>query len=113
VSPLAVLAERIPAAGRNAPAEGLSSAEAQRRLERHGPNRLAEAQREPRWRALLRQFQDLLILILLGAAVVSLIVSREWETPVAIAAVVLFNATIGFVQESRPERRWRPSNGCR
>ena len=79
----------------DAPA-GLSSAEAARRLARYGANRLAEAPREPRWRAFLRQFQDLLILILLVAAVVSVVVSREWETPIAIAAVVLLNATIGF-----------------
>jgi Ca2+-transporting ATPase len=85
------------------PSTGLSSAEAQRRLERHGPNRLAEAPKEPRWRAFLRQFQDLLIIILLIAAVVSLLVSREWETPIAIAVVVLLNATIGFVQESKAE----------
>jgi Ca2+-transporting ATPase len=85
------------------PDSGLSSAEAARRLERHGENRLADAPREPRWRAFLRQFQDLLILILLAAAVVSLVVSREWETPIAIAAVVLLNAVIGFVQESKAE----------
>jgi len=85
------------------PAAGLSSGEAGRRLERYGQNRLADAPREPRWRAFLRQFQDLLILILLGAAVVSLVVSRDWETPVAIAAVVLLNAVIGFVQESKAE----------
>ena len=83
--------------------EGLSAAEAARRLERDGPNRLAEAKREPRWRAFLRQFQDLLIIILLIAAVVSFVVTREWETPVVIALVVLLNATIGFVQESKAE----------
>ena len=83
--------------------EGLSSTEATQRLERDGPNRLAEARREPRWRAFLRQFQDLLIIILLIAAVVSLVVTREWETPVVIALVVLLNATIGFVQESKAE----------
>jgi Ca2+-transporting ATPase len=82
---------------------GLSAAEASRRLESCGPNRLAETPREPRWRAFLRQFQDLLILILLAAAVVSVVVNREWETPVAIGVVVLLNATIGFVQESRAE----------
>jgi P-type Ca2+ transporter type 2C len=83
--------------------EGLSSEEAARRLERDGPNRLAEARREPRWKAFLRQFKDLLIIILLIAAVVSLVVTGEWETPVVIAAVVLLNAAIGFVQESRAE----------
>ena len=34
---------------------------------------------------------------------VSLVVTREWTTPIAIAVVVLLNATIGFVQESRAE----------
>src|SRR6185312_6364280 len=82
---------------------GLPAAEARRRLDRYGRNQLAEAPKEPRWRAFLRQFQDLLIIILLIAAVVSLLVSREWETPIAIVVVVLLNATIGFVQESRAE----------
>jgi P-type Ca2+ transporter type 2C len=85
------------------PRDGLSTAEAARRLQRDGPNRLAEARREPRWKAFFRQFKDLLILILLAAAVVSFVVTREWETPVVIAIVVLLNATIGFVQESRAE----------
>ncbi|MBO3749337.1 cation-translocating P-type ATPase [Streptosporangiaceae bacterium NEAU-GS5] len=85
------------------PQRGLPSAEADRRRERHGPNRLAEAPKEPRWRAFARQFQDLLIVILLVAAIVSLLVSREWETPIAIALVVLLNATIGYVQEARAE----------
>jgi Ca2+-transporting ATPase len=82
--------------------KGLSAAEAARRLEQDGPNRLAEARREPLWKAFLRQFKDLLIVILRGA-VISLLVTREWETPVVIALVVLLNATIGFVQESRAE----------
>ncbi|WP_449063471.1 cation-translocating P-type ATPase [Planomonospora algeriensis] len=85
------------------PHTGLSSAEAALRLERHGPNQLDEAPREPRWRAFLRQFQDLMIAILLIAAVVSAVVVREWETPAAIVLVVLLNATIGFVQETRAE----------
>ena len=59
------------------PGAGLSSHEAARRLAEHGPNQLDEAPREPRWRAFLRQFQDLLIIILLVAAVVSLVVSRS------------------------------------
>ena len=85
------------------PHVGLSSAEVARRLGRHGPNRLAETPSEPRWRAFLRQFRDLLILVLLVAAIVSLAVTREWETPVVIVLVVLLNATIGFAQESRAE----------
>ncbi len=82
---------------------GLPGAEAALRMRRDGPNRLVQAPREPRWRAFLRQFTDLMIVILLVAAVVSFVVTREWETPVVIAAVVLLNAVIGFVQESRAE----------
>ena len=85
------------------PRVGHSAAEAGRRLERDGPNRLIEAPKVPWWRAFLRQFQDLLIVILLVAAVVSLLVSREWETPAAIVFVVLLNAVIGFAQESRAQ----------
>jgi Ca2+-transporting ATPase len=93
------------------PQVGLSAAEAGRRLADAGPNQLAEAPREPRWRAFLRQFQDLMIIILLVAAVVSLLVSREWETPIAIALVVVLNATIGFVQESGRRPRSRRCGG--
>ncbi|MPZ78904.1 MAG: HAD-IC family P-type ATPase [Actinophytocola sp.] len=85
------------------PRLGLSTAQAAGRMRQHGANRLDDAPREPPWRAFLRQFQDLLILLLLAAAVVSLAVTREWETPAVIALVVLLNATIGFVQESRAE----------
>ena len=85
------------------PQAGLSSAEAARRLERYGRNRLDEARREPRWRAFVRQFQSPMILILLVAAVVSAVVAREWETPIAIVVVMLLNAVIGFAQESKAE----------
>ena len=84
---MAVLAVTVPTAWHARPAAetarglgvdpgvGLSSAEVARRLGRYGPNRLAETPREPRWRVFLRQFQNLLILILLVAAVVSLAVT--------------------------------------
>lgn len=85
------------------PRLGLSSAEPSRRLGESGPNRFDENQRVAPWRAFLRPFQNLLIIILLVAAVVSLLATREWETPIAIAVVVMLNATIGFVQESRAE----------
>jgi hypothetical protein len=64
------------------PSAGLPSSEAVRRQERDGPNRLAEARREPRWKAFLRQFKEMLIIILVIATVVSLVVTREWETAV-------------------------------
>ncbi|NUR83384.1 MAG: cation-translocating P-type ATPase, partial [Nonomuraea sp.] len=85
------------------PEQGLPAVEAARRLDRHGPNRLREAARESPWRVFLRQFGNLMIVILLVAAAAGLLISREWEAPLAIAVVVLLNAVIGFVQESRAE----------
>ena len=69
------------------PQVGLTAAEARRRLAEVGPNQLAEAPREPRRRAFLRQLKDLMIIILLVAAVVSLLVSREWEMSTTTATV--------------------------
>ncbi len=80
---------------------GLSSADVARRTDRDGPNQLADTPPEAWWRAVLRQFSDLMIVILLVAAVISLVVTRTWETSIVIVAVVLLNATIGLVQESR------------
>ena len=82
---------------------GLDSASAARRLEEHGPNKLAEATPVPAWRRFLAQFTNFLTLILIGAAAVSAIVAREAKTPVVVLVVVLMNATIGFVQENRAE----------
>ena len=86
------------------PAVGLSNDDAAARLAEHGPNELDAAPRVPAWRRLLAQFTDLLILILIAAAVVAFIVSGELKTPLVVLTVVLFNAIIGFVQENRAER---------
>ncbi len=83
---------------------GLSAQEAERRLGEHGPNELAATPPTPAWKRLLAQFSDVLILILLGAAVVAFVVSRELKTPLVVLAVVVLNAVIGFVQENRAER---------
>ena len=80
---------------------GLTSQEVRARRDRDGPNRLAATAPEPWWRKVLRQFSDLMIVILLVAAAVSLLATRTWETPAVIVGVVLLNATIGLVQESR------------
>ncbi len=83
---------------------GLDTAEAGRRLDEYGHNELAAAPRVPAWRRFLGQFTDLLILILLGAAVVAFVVSGELKTPLVVLTVVLLNAVIGFIQENRAER---------
>ena len=86
------------------PSTGLTTIEAASRLANHGPNELAAAPRIPAWRRFLAQFKDLLILILLGAAVVAFVVSGEIKTPAVVLTVVLLNAVIGFMQENRAER---------
>ena len=82
---------------------GLTSSEVDERRKESGANRLLDVERVPAWRRFLLQFNDLLIAILLAAAVVSFAVSRELKTPAVVIVVVLLNAVIGFVQENRAE----------
>ncbi|WP_298581492.1 HAD-IC family P-type ATPase [uncultured Luteimonas sp.] len=82
---------------------GLAADEVARRLQAHGPNALPPAQRVPAWRRLLRQFNDPLILFLLAAAAIATLVAHYVDAGV-IAAVVLVNAVVGFVQEGRAEQ---------
>ncbi len=85
------------------PTMGLSDAEAARRLAEVGPNELAAVARVPAWRRFAAQFADRLIIILLVAAAVALVVSREVKTPAVVLVVVLINATVGFIQEQKAE----------
>ncbi|MFM8482135.1 MAG: HAD-IC family P-type ATPase, partial [Actinomycetota bacterium] len=82
---------------------GLSSATVAERLTSFGPNKLAEAKRDPAWKRFLNQFRDVLIMILFVAAIVSFVVSGELKTPIVVLVVVLVNALIGFIQENRAE----------
>jgi len=81
---------------------GLGTAEAAARLERHGPNRLPEGERESALRRLLRQFHDPMIYVLIAAAVLTAVLGQVVDT-IVIVAVVLVNALIGFVQEGKAE----------
>ena len=81
---------------------GLSDAEAAARLIRFGPNRLPRARRPPYAAIALRQFADPLVGLLIGAVVVSALIGESIEAA-AIAAIVLLNALLGFVQEARAE----------
>jgi len=82
---------------------GLTAAEARVRLSRHGHNELREAPPVPLWRKFVRQFQNLVIWILLVGAFISGVLG-EWPDTIAIAVIVVLNAVIGFVQEERAER---------
>lgn len=85
------------------PASGLTADEARSRLASHGANKLASGKKEPAWRAFLRQYQDFMQLILLGAALVNQIVTGETGTTVVLAGLTVFNAVIGLRQESKAE----------
>ena len=80
---------------------GLTQQEARRRLERYGPNQLQETKQESLLKRLLSQLRDPMILVLLAAAVLSLISSglRDWADPVIILLIVLINAGISLSQE--------------
>jgi Ca2+-transporting ATPase len=82
---------------------GLSAAEAASRLASHGPNQLAAGKQEPAWRAFLRQYEDFMQLILLGAALVNQLVTGDTGTTVVLAGLTVFNAVIGLRQESKAE----------
>ncbi|GIM67623.1 hypothetical protein Pve01_89440 [Planomonospora venezuelensis] len=85
------------------PARGLSGDEARARLESYGANRLAGGKKEPGWRAFLRQYQDFMQVILLGAALVNQLVTGDTGTTVVLAGLTVFNAVIGLRQESKAE----------
>jgi len=88
---------------------GLSNAEARTRWEQQGRNELTAKPPEPAWKKFLVQFKDVLVIVLLIATAISTVlwlVERESALPyeaLVIFAVVLLNAVMGYVQQSRAE----------
>ncbi|MGE4397864.1 MAG: cation-translocating P-type ATPase, partial [Sulfurimonas sp.] len=82
--------------------DGLSSAEVEARLKKYGPNKLQEEKKKSPIIRFLMQFNNLLIYVLLGAAFFTAMLGHFVDTSV-ILAVVVINAIIGFVQESKAE----------
>ncbi len=82
--------------------EGLSGEEAARRLQEHGPNRLPEEKPLHPLLRFLRQFHNVLIYVLLAAAVITALMGHWLDTAV-IAGVAVLNALIGFIQEGKAE----------
>jgi Ca2+-transporting ATPase len=108
-------AEAVVAALKSDSARGLSSVEVQRRLAEHGPNQLKAPPETPWWKRLLKQFENVLVVILLVAIVISAIEwllqdPRETALPyeaIVILGIVALNALLGFFQEARAERSVR------
>jgi len=83
--------------------DGLTSEQANIRLNRHGKNELIEKKKIPLWIMFFYQFKDFMILILIAAAILSGIMGDMTDT-IIILVIVLLNATIGFVQEYQAEK---------
>ena len=89
-------------------AEGLSTEEAKRRLEKYGHNKLKEAEKPTLIQRFLAQLKDPMLIILMIAAAVSALTGmisgeNEWAEVIIIIAVVLLNAILGVIQESKAE----------
>jgi Ca2+-transporting ATPase len=83
------------------PARGLAGAEVDARRSRFGTNRLAEGAKEPRWQAFVRQYRDLMQIVLLAAGIVSLFLPHQLETAIVLIGVTLLNAAMGLNQEGK------------
>ena len=94
--------------GQNASENGLTAGEAAKRMEEHGPNKLVEAKKVSLVRRFLNQLADPMIIVLIAAAVVSGITAvysgESFTDVIIIMVVVIINAVLGVVQESKAEK---------
>ncbi|MBW2470982.1 MAG: cation-translocating P-type ATPase, partial [Deltaproteobacteria bacterium] len=84
------------------PGTGLTAPEAAARLDRYGPNVIEEERGRTKLQIFVAQFRGFLIYVLAAAAVISAVLG-DWIEAVAIAAIMILNAIMGYVQESRAE----------
>lgn len=83
---------------------GLTNDEAKKRLAEYGPNELEEGKKKSMLQKFFEQFKDLMIIVLLAAAIISAAVSHEFVDSIIILAVVIINAIMGVVQEAKAEQ---------
>ena len=89
---------------------GLSSPQAQERLQQYGENKLREQKKKTNLQRFFDQFKDAMILILILAAIVSFIIActegdpKEFFEPLLILLIVVINAIMGMMQESKAEK---------
>src|SRR3954451_1046681 len=82
-------------------ATGLSTAEADSRRAKFGANKFADAKKEPRWQAFVRQYRDPMQIVLLVAGAVSLFIPNQFATGVVLILLTLLNAAMGLNQEGK------------
>ncbi len=83
--------------------EGLDFAEVQKRTDRFGPNELVEIRKKSPFGIFIGQFKDFMIIVLILAAFISGVIGDRGDA-LAIVAIVILNAVVGFIQEYRAER---------
>ncbi|MYS80587.1 cation-translocating P-type ATPase [Embleya scabrispora] len=84
------------------PAAGLSAARAAEILTAQGPNSLPEEKRAPAWHRFLKQYRSYMQIVLVAAAIVSLLI-QEWTTAILLIVLTLLNAVVGLRQEGKAE----------
>ena len=82
---------------------GLTPAQAKQRFDEYGPNELEEKAPPTFWERLWNQLTDFIIIILMVSAVISALLG-DWIEAVVIMAIVVLNAAVGVIQESRAEQ---------
>ncbi|XHH08142.1 MAG: cation-translocating P-type ATPase [Candidatus Bathyarchaeia archaeon] len=85
------------------PKKGLSSTEAEERLKKHGSNVLAGKKKESGLHAFVRQYRDFMQIILVAAAIISLIFTAKLGTTIALFGLTVFNALMGLKQEAKAQ----------
>ena len=88
---------------------GLSYAEVEQRRKEYGENKLQEKKKESLFIRFLKQFHDFMILILIGASIISAIIEKmsgngDYVDSIIIIGIVVFNAIMGLVQEAKAEK---------
>ena len=81
--------------------KGLSAAQVTERRAKVGPNRFTEQKTESRWHAFLRQYADIMQIVLLAAGVATIVVVRQVPTGVMLILLTVFNAYLGLSQEGK------------
>src|ERR1700757_4697451 len=94
--------EEVAAAAGVDPGVGLSAAQAADLKAKNGPNSLPEEKPKPGWRRFLEEYRSYMQIILVAAAVVSLLI-KEWSTAVLLLALTVLNAVVGLRQEGKAE----------
>jgi Ca2+-transporting ATPase len=80
---------------------GLSVDEAASRIATYGPNKFAEGEKEPSWKIFLRQYKDLMQVVLLVAGIVSIWPVGQWTTGLLLIGLTVMNAAMGMAQEGK------------